>query len=225
MASADLPPDPGQSGGTARTPAAGAAGVLRFSPPSSPATMARAMRLTVHGLARPPVTAALLGLVVAAVLAACATSTPASEPPAGSAPPVGPSTPAPAPTAVPGGVTPEPLPAGTRIPTTQTEWGEILDAVPPDFPVHPGAEPAEALDAPASAAWLVPVDADAARWYEARLREQGWGTVELGSALEDGSQVLDAWADLPECRMQVVFRPLDGSTMITVLYAAACAGG
>jgi hypothetical protein len=37
--------------------------------------------------------------------------------------------------------------------------------------------------------------------------------------------VLDVLGDLPECRLQLTFRPAGGSTMITVLYAAGCAGG
>jgi hypothetical protein len=31
--------------------------------------------------------------------------------------------------------------------------------------------------------------------------------------------------DLPECRVRLTFRPAGGSTMITVLLAAACFGG
>jgi len=49
--------------------------------------------------------------------------------------------------------------------------------------------------------------------------------VELSDAAEDGSQVLDAQADLPECRIQMTFRPEDGDTMITILVASACANG
>jgi hypothetical protein len=32
-------------------------------------------------------------------------------------------------------------------------------------------------------------------------------------------------ADLPECRIQMMFRPGDESTIITVLVASACANG
>ena len=37
--------------------------------------------------------------------------------------------------------------------------------------------------------------------------------------------MLDTVSDLPECRIQTTFRPAGGSTMITVLYGAGCAGG
>ena len=37
--------------------------------------------------------------------------------------------------------------------------------------------------------------------------------------------MLDVSSDLPECRLQLAFRPADGSTIIKVLYGAGCAGG
>jgi len=61
-------------------------------------------------------------------------------------------------------------------------------------------------------------------WYRDAFTASGYA-VELSDPLEDGSQVLDAQADLPECRIQMTFRPEDGDTMITILVASACANG
>jgi hypothetical protein len=36
---------------------------------------------------------------------------------------------------------------------------------------------------------------------------------------------MDVAADVPECRIQMTFRPTDGSTIMTVLVASACATG
>ncbi len=110
--------------------------------------------------------------------------------------------------------------------TTQTAWGTILDAVPDSFPVYPAAQIAGPQAAPVSAAFITPAGVDVvAAWYQAALETLGFSTVSLSSPLEDGSRVLDTHGDLPECRIQTTFRPEGGSTMITVLYAAGCAGG
>jgi hypothetical protein len=128
-------------------------------------------------------------------------------------------------TPVPGGATIQPDPAATRIPTTQTDWGEILDALPRSFPLYPGAEIADLEGGPFSGTFEVPTDAAAAAtWYRDAFSASGDGT-ELSDPLEDASRVLDVQADLPECRIQMTFRPQDGSTIITVLVASACANG
>jgi hypothetical protein len=130
----------------------------------------------------------------------------------------------PAPTAVPGGETEEPVDVPTDRTTSQTDWGEILDAVPSTFPRFPGAGPVDSPDGPASLAVTAPVATDAAAaWYRDALTAQGYG-VELSGALEDGSRVLDATTDLPECRIRIDFHPMSGSTMIVVLYGAGCGG-
>ena len=182
--------------------------------------------------------ASLVTVLLAGVLAACG-GTAASGAPASSATPATASTarPTPAltegppPTVVPvpsSGPTTDP-PEPTQPPgggTTDTEWGAILDVVPDGFPVIPGAKPAEGLDEPASGWWLAGASVDeVASWYQEALAELGFTVGDLSSALEDGSRVLDVASDLPECRLQLAFRPADGSTIIKVLYGAGCAGG
>jgi hypothetical protein len=135
-----------------------------------------------------------------------------------------PPTPVPVPSSGPATGRPEPTqaPGGT----TQTEWGAIRDVVPDGFPVIPGAKPAEGQNEPASGWWLAEAGVDeVASWYQGALAERGFTVGDLSSPLEDGSRVLDVSGDLPECRLQLAFRPADGSTIIKVLYGAGCAGG
>jgi hypothetical protein len=130
-------------------------------------------------------------------------------------PSAGPATDPPEPTQGPGGGT-----------TTIPLWGTILDVVPDGFPVMPGAKPADPLNEPASGWWLAEAGVDeVAAWYRGALEERGFTIGDLSSPLEDGSRVLDVSSDLPECRLQLAFRPADGSTIIKVLYGAGCAGG
>jgi len=174
-------------------------------------------------------------LLAAVVVAGCATpvrspmapgsAKPASPTGAPSAPPA--STPietpteAPELTPVPAAATPEP----TRPTTTNTAWGAILDGVPEDFPVYPGASPVEVDPGPTSGAWEVDATVDeVAAWYRNALEEAGFTTQDLSSVLENGSRVLDTVSDLPECRIQTTFGPAGGSTIILVLYGAGCAG-
>ena len=167
---------------------------------------------------------ALLGALSLAACGSTVTPTPTASTGASPAGSAAPSTGAPSLTPVPGGASTLPEPVPTRIGTTQTEWGEILDDLPSTFPAYPNADPAEVPDT-VSAARLAPADAAAvAAWYRDAFTESGYA-VELSDAAEDGSQVLDAQADLPECRIQMTFRPEDGDTMITILVASACANG
>jgi hypothetical protein len=125
------------------------------------------------------------------------------------------------------GATDEPIPPPGGGGTTVIGWGTILDQVPEDFPVFPGASPTSIDDGPASGAWWAEGAAvdEVATWYRDRLEALGFETRDLSSPLEDGSRVLDTVSDLPECRIQTTFRALDGSTMIIVFYGAGCAGG
>jgi hypothetical protein len=182
---------------------------------------------------RPPVVVALLG-AAAIALGACGGTAGGSQPvasvavgqPGASVAPVVPvASTAPDPTPVPGGQSPALEPEPTRVPTTLTDWGEIVDDLPATFPMHPDAGVADVDDGPFSGTFGLPQDAaSAADWYMTALATRGYG-VERSSPLEDGSIVLDAQADLPECRIQMAFRPADGSTIITVLVASACANG
>ena len=191
---------------------------------------------TMRTILRPGVPAIAIAVVV---VAACGGSAP-STPPAPSATPATASTTAgptpiltegPPPTVVPvpssGPATDPPEPTGPPDGgPTDTEWGAILDVVPDGFPVIPGAKPAEGLDEPASGWWLAEANVDdVAGWYQGALGELGFTVGDLSSPLEDGSRVLDVSSDLPECRLQLAFRPADGSTIIKVLYGAGCAGG
>ncbi len=183
-----------------------------------------------HLVVRPVV---LLALTAALVLAACdssATGSPAAQTAgAGSEAPLATPVPAasgvvePSLTPVPGGQSGDPGEVPTRIGMAQTEWGEILVALPAAFPLHPDAE---LLDLPevTTASFSVPVDVEAATaWYVEALGGLGY-RLEVSSPLENGAQVLDAAADLPECRIQMTFRPEQDSTIIGVLYGAGCAG-
>jgi hypothetical protein len=172
-----------------------------------------------------------LALGLAALVAACGDAVPSSKAtdrPAATAAASPDLTPVPtaAPTAVPATIPanepPEPSPGGG---TTETAWGTILDLVPDGFPVLPGASPVEVPDGPSSGAWMAGATVEeVARWYADALSAAGY-EVDLGSALEDGGRIMDVRTDLPECRIQVAFRPAGESTIITVLYGAGCAGG
>ena len=118
-------------------------------------------------------------------------------------------------------------PASSPVGTTQTPWGRILDTVPAEVPVFPGATVADPPSGGAvSGAWTTqaPVS-EVASWYHDALLAANWAKVDDGGALEDGSHVLDVQGDLPECKTQVTVKPLGGSTMITVLFGAGCVGG
>ena len=125
---------------------------------------------------------------------------------------------------MPGGASGLPDPVPTRIGTTQTDRGEILVELPSTFPAYPDAGFVEVRET-VSDARLAPADVETvAAWYRDAFTERGYA-VELSEPLEDGSRVLDAQADLPECWINMTFRPEDGSTMIATLVAAACANG
>jgi hypothetical protein len=201
------------------------------------------MRLVIeHSRARRPTNrrsphrlCAALAMLTATLVAACgastgtpvtSTTTPAPSPAISTPPTTAPSRGTSAnPTVVPGGVTVSPGPPGTRIPSTQTEWGAILDALPDGFPVYPGATVGEPPAEPVSAAFDTSDPADGvASWYRQALTDAGFSQVDLSDPLEDGSRVLDVQSDIPECRIQLTLRPRGGSTMIIVLYGAGCAG-
>ena len=170
---------------------------------------------------------------LAASLAACGGPGPSSTEAAGPAS-ASPASPAPASQPAPSSAELTPVPGGAtgspeipeRPATTVTDWGTILDRVPDGFPVYPGASIADGIDEPVSGAWITDAGVDiVAPWYVSAFMDLGRSQVDLGSPLEDGTRVLDLASDLPECRVQITFRPAGGSTMIIVLYGAGCAGG
>ncbi len=117
-------------------------------------------------------------------------------------------------------------PGATPVGTTQTPWGRILDAVPAAFPVFPAATVADAPpDGPVSGSWVSKASvSEVATWYHDALLAASFAKVDVGSALEDGSRVIDVQGDLPECKAQVTVKPQGGTTMISVLFGAGCAG-
>ena len=184
---------------------AGAAGV-----PPSRATMAPMRPATT----RPVATFALAAAVVAPVAAACGSPGLDAHGRRGrdhrSASPAVPSAGAPSLTPVPGGASDAPEPVPTRIGTTQTDWGEILDDLPSTFPAYPNAEPAEVPDTVSAArlgARPTPTPSPRGTATRSPRAATRWSCP---TPAEDGSQVLDAQADLPECRIQMTFRPEDG---------------
>lgn len=158
--------------------------------------------------ARLPAAALALALAAAAVLAACVST--------------GSSTPRP--TDVPGGSSTTAEPGASQPTTTETAWGRIWDELPPGFPHHPGAEPAETGGGPASATLAVPATASAAAdWYRGALTRAGYDTEALSGPLEDGSVVIDSvGGGDPDCRVQTSLVPRGNQAIATILFAAAC---
>lgn len=117
-------------------------------------------------------------------------------------------------------------PRATPVGTTQTPWGRILDAVPAAFPVFPAATVADAPpDGPVSGAWVSKASvSEVATWYHDALLAASFARVDVGSALEDGSRVIDVQGGPPQCKAQVTVKPQGDSTLISVLYGASCAG-
>ncbi|HEY5628622.1 MAG TPA: hypothetical protein VIR16_03850 [Candidatus Limnocylindrales bacterium] len=176
---------------------------------------ARPMALLVLALAFAACTGSAASTPAASVAAAATRTAAASTAPRSAAPAARSQAPAPS------------GPHATPVGTTQTSWGRILDAVPAGFPVFPSATVADAPpDGAVSGAWVSKASvSEVAGWYRDALRAANFAKVDLGSALEDGSRVIDAQGDLPECKAQVTVKPQGGSTMISVLFGAGCAGG
>ena len=128
---------------------------------------------------------------------------------------------APSLTPVPGG------PSGSpdRPTTTQTEWGEIVDQLPVDFPVFPGAQEAtgDPTQGPVSGAFSAPSDGiTVTQWYRGALEQAGYSTEAVTGPFEDGSSVIDSVGATTACRVQTTIRPLSGTTLVSVRYGAGC---
>ncbi|MDO8485577.1 MAG: hypothetical protein Q7S35_11625 [Candidatus Limnocylindrales bacterium] len=108
---------------------------------------------------------------------------------------------------------------------TDTDWGRIWDALPADFPVYPGATPAEEAETgPVSATFaLEGTDPEAiVAWMQAQLEFASYTTQALNGPLEDGSFVLESIGPTSGCRVEVAVAPLGGLMTMTVRYGAAC---
>lgn len=127
------------------------------------------------------------------------------------------------PTPVPGASATPALQPSVVLPTiTDTEFGRIWDALPPSWPKLPGQQPAETGAGPTSGSFAVNMaPLDAARTMAAALTGLGW-TADVGSALEDGTVVLDAGGLREGCAAEVRFTPLSGTVVMSVLYGAEC---
>jgi hypothetical protein len=118
---------------------------------------------------------------------------------------------------------PASVPASPSAGTTQTDWGEIRDALPAGFPLPPGAEPSDLAEGPYSGAFTTTTPAaGAAAAIEAGLRDAGWIDVNSSGPTEAGEVTIDAIGAAAGCRARVSVRPLGGLTAIVVLYGAAC---
>lgn len=133
----------------------------------------------------------------------------------------------PAPTNVPGGADRTPGPTPGLLPSGA--WGAAWDALPPGFPVPAGAkqaDPGDPADGPASGAFVIDGAADdAVAQMQRQLGAAGYSTEALSGPFEDGSFVIDSVGPDPACRVQTRVRPLGGTTMITILFGAACPWG
>lgn len=126
-------------------------------------------------------------------------------------------------TPVPGG--PSTAPSPDRPTTTQTEWGEIVDQLPIDFPVFPGSHEAtgDPTEGPISGAFSAPSDGiTVTKWYQEALQQQGYSTKAVSGPFEDGSTVIDSVGATTACRIQTTIRPLSGTTLVAVRYGAGC---
>jgi hypothetical protein len=148
--------------------------------------------------------------------------TPATTTPPSSSPSASPAV-APSLTPVPG-ASAAPLSASPVSQTeTTTEVGRIWDDLPPSFPGISGAVPAQTTGGPTSGTFAVGSDL-ASAVAKVRVGLTGLGyNVDVGTPLEDGTVVLDAGGgENPECRIEVRFTPLSGTTTMAVLYGASC---
>jgi hypothetical protein len=173
--------------------------------------------------------AVLLAAGLAAVAAACGSSTPtASTNPAASVPATG----------SPGASTASAVatsPASDR-PSTETsapsaiglpsqstvEWGRIWDALPPGFPRPAGAVPSEIGVAASGSFDLTQDVATASGVMQGALEAAGFRTEGLSGPFEDGSVVIDSAGPTQGCRLQTTIVRQGGVTTMTVLYGASC---
>jgi hypothetical protein len=132
-----------------------------------------------------------------------------------------------APTPDPSAATSAPTSPAASAPVTgqtDTEWGRIWDNLPGDFPVFPGATPADdAGGEPVSARFAVEGgDPEAiAIWLQDALEQATFSTLGLNGPGEDGGYVIDSAGD-GECRIQTSITPLGAVTFVSIRYGADC---
>lgn len=114
--------------------------------------------------------------------------------------------------------------AGAAVsPPTQTDtaWGRIWDALPPSFPVFPGAQSAPDTTGAASATVTTPTDVTTVTtWLVDSLERAGFQAT-ASPALEGGAHVIDASA-AGGCKAQVQVSRQGSLTNIVTLYGASC---
>jgi hypothetical protein len=150
--------------------------------------------------------AAAAALVVAGLLASC--------------------TPGTIETPVPPTATPTPVASGpaTPIPTTATDWGVILDALPKDFPRYPTTRDAPP-EGPATATLTSRTDAATlVAWYDYAMPASKFAKVSASGPDEGGAVVTeyDGSKRAQGCRAQITVRPQGGETRIVILVSAEC---
>jgi hypothetical protein len=112
---------------------------------------------------------------------------------------------------------------GPSLPSqSETAWGRIWDALPPWFPLPPGAIPTETGKGPATAELALPsgsTAAGAAAFFRSEFDKVGFVTVNFDGPLEDGSFVVSVPG---ACHVEVQTLPLGSGVVARVLYGAAC---
>jgi hypothetical protein len=156
-------------------------------------------------------------LLVAVAVAGCGSTVTPSAAPSASA---GPSPAEPSLTPIPGG---KPTPAATLPTTTQTEFGEIWDALPPSWPTLPGQSESEVGSDASERLVVKGTPRDLAGQLRTALEAAGWH-VDVGLPLEDGSVVVDATHAPNGCQVHAQFfgsAATDPDTLL-VYYGAKC---
>jgi hypothetical protein len=112
----------------------------------------------------------------------------------------------------------------TPVPTTSTEWGAILDALPAGVPRFPSARDATPEGAASASLSTGSSVAQVVAWYNGEMAAAGYDRTASSGPLEDGSVVVEygGGSVAPGCRVQVTAKPRGGETLIVILVAAAC---
>lgn len=106
---------------------------------------------------------------------------------------------------------------------TDTAWGRIWDALPAAFPRPSGANPTDTGEGAASGQFEVPGTVDqVATFYRGALEVAGYATLSLSGPMEDGSRQLESQGSPAGCRVRTTIAPHGATTLVTVLYGAAC---